>query len=125
MQYDEQEYKDAKEAAKTAWVRFCNGLKIDGKERQLIMRYVYSAAPFIRHLEQQIYNLEHVLDTPHLLAVYLKTDCKHYFPDECRCKCHNNGIIMHDHACCEKCLKCGFKTPCSCERCREKSEHEP
>ena len=46
--------------------------------------------------------------------------CGHASSDECECVCHADppkGIILHDHACCSPCGKCGFRIRCSCPRC--------
>ena len=46
--------------------------------------------------------------------------CVHASSDECECVCHADppkGIILHDHACCSPCGKCGFRIRCSCPRC--------
>ncbi len=44
-------------------------------------------------------------------------ECNHNPEDECKCICHGR-ILMHDHACCSVCLKCGFRTRCSCKQCK-------
>lgn len=38
--------------------------------------------------------------------------CRHKQEDHCECICHqlyNGGIIMHDRACCNHCMGCGFR----------------
>ena len=44
---------------------------------------------------------------------YLEIDrinCRHKDEDSCECICHQHkGIIIHDRACCNPCMGCGFR----------------
>lgn len=62
MTRDEQALTEAKAAARVAWERFCNGLKIDGRQRHEIIRMKRAYADRIRELEQREYNLTQALE---------------------------------------------------------------
>lgn len=45
---------------------------------------------------------------------YMQIDlinCRHLQEDHCECICHQpyKGIILHDRACCNPCMGCGFR----------------
>lgn len=55
------------------------------------------------------------------------TACNHTGEAVCKCQCHERytGTIIHDHACCEKCLNCGVRIKCKCKRCTPALEFKP
>jgi hypothetical protein len=48
----------------------------------------------------------------------MSSEYNHDPTTKCNCICHeSNRIIIHDHACCSVCLKCGFRDRCNCKYC--------
>jgi hypothetical protein len=43
--------------------------------------------------------------------------CRHKQEDHCECICHQpyKGIILHDRACCNPCMGCGFREVMRCQ----------
>lgn len=43
-----------------------------------------------------------------------RINCRHNQEDFCECICHHpyKGIIIHDRACCNRCMGCGFRERC-------------
>lgn len=50
------------EKTRVAWVRFTNGLKLDGRERALIAKMVCELKERVRKAEQAQWNAEHYLE---------------------------------------------------------------